>query len=90
VPLIEKLSLQTTNLPQASIRATLNVNLASQAGREDWQPVRLVQNVSNWYAEPVFGKSNLIFTLSSADGLVCIPADTTGLSAGEQVDVYPY
>ena len=90
VPLIEKLSLQITNLPQASIQATLNVNLASQAGREDWQPVRLVQKDSNWYAEPVFGKSNLIFTLSSADGLVCIPSDSTGLSAGEQVDVYPY
>lgn len=90
VPLIEKLSLQTTNLPPASIRAILNVNLASQAGREDWQPVRLVNSGSKWYAEPVFGKSNLIFTLSSADGLVCIPADATGLSAGEQVDVYPY
>jgi molybdopterin molybdotransferase len=89
LPLIEKLSLQKTNLPPASIRATLNVNLASQAGREDWQPVRLVQKESNWVAEPVFGKSNLIFTLSFSDGLVCIPADTTGLSAGEQVDVYP-
>jgi molybdopterin molybdotransferase len=89
VPLIGKLSMQKTNLPPASIRATLNVNLASQAGREDWQPVRLVQKESNWYAEPVFGKSNLIFTLSFADGLVCIPADATGLSAGEQVDVYP-
>ncbi len=90
VPLIEKLSLQTNDLPHPSIRATLNVNLASQAGREDWQPVRLVQKESNWYAEPVFGKSNLIFTLSSADGLVCIPANATGLSAGEQVDVYPF
>jgi molybdopterin molybdotransferase len=90
VPLIEKLSFQNSNLPQASIRATLTVNLASQAGREDWQPVRLVQTGSNWSAEPVFGKSNLIFTLSSADGLLCIPADVTGLSAGEQVDVYPY
>jgi molybdopterin molybdotransferase len=90
VPLIEKLTSQATNLPKASIRATLNVNLASQAGREDWQPVRLLQKESNWFAEPVFGKSNLIFTLSSADGLVCIPADATGLSAGEHVDVYPY
>lgn len=90
VPLIEKLSMQTNDLPHPSIRATLNVNLASQAGREDWQPVRLVQKESIWYAEPVFGKSNLIFTLSSADGLVCIPANATGLSAGEQVDVYPF
>lgn len=90
VPLIEKLSLQTNHFPHPSIRATLNVNLASQAGREDWQPVHLVKKESHWYAEPVFGKSNLIFTLSSADGLVCIPANATGLSAGEQVDVYPF
>jgi molybdopterin molybdotransferase len=90
VPLLEELTQKTSSTPQASVRALLSVNLASQAGREDWQPVRLVQRGSEWYAEPVFGKSNLIFTLSSADGLVCIPSDTTGLSAGEWVDVYPY
>jgi molybdopterin molybdotransferase len=90
IPLIEKLSMQRSNIPQASIRAVLSVNLASQAGREDWHPVRLIQSGGEWFAEPVFGKSNLIFSLSSADGLLCIPADTTGLSAGESVDVFPY
>jgi molybdopterin molybdotransferase len=39
-------------------------------------------------AEPIFGKSNLIFTLVAADGLLRIPPDATGLSAGEQVAVY--
>jgi molybdopterin molybdotransferase len=39
-------------------------------------------------AEPIFGKSNLIFTLSRADGMICIQATANGLSAGEQVDVY--
>ena len=38
-------------------------------------------------ADPVFGKSNLIFTLVRADGLVRIPPDATGLSAGERVEV---
>jgi molybdopterin molybdotransferase len=88
-PLLEKMTNQLGGIPPACIRATLGVNLPSQAGREDWQPVRLVRKEERWYAEPVFGKSNLIFTLSSADGLVCIPADATGLSAGEQVDVFP-
>jgi molybdopterin molybdotransferase len=40
-----------------------------------------------YLAEPVFGKSNLIFSLAAADGLVRIPPDATGLSAGEMVEV---
>jgi molybdopterin molybdotransferase len=89
-PLLKRLSLQTTNLAQASIRAILSVNLVSQAGREDWHPVKLKKKESSWYAHPVFGKSNLIFTLSKGDGLICVPADATGLNAGEMVEVYPY
>jgi molybdopterin molybdotransferase len=67
------------------------VNLPSQAGREDWWPVRLIVNgqssTVHYNAEPIFGKSNLIFTLASADGLLRIPPDATGLSAGEMVEV---
>ncbi|MEW6240111.1 MAG: gephyrin-like molybdotransferase Glp [Chloroflexota bacterium] len=40
-----------------------------------------------WLADPIFGKSNLIFTLAAADGLLRIPPDATGLSAGEIVEV---
>ena len=42
---------------------------------------------SKYLAEPIFGKSNLIFTLVAADGLLKIPPDATGLSAGEIVNV---
>jgi len=70
-----------------SIRARLTANIPSQAGREDYFPVRLTAQPGTLQAEPIFFKSNLIFSLSSADGLVCIPADTTGLAAGEWVDV---
>ena len=38
---------------------------------------------TGWRAEPIFYKSNLIFTLAQADGLVHIPADATGLAAGD-------
>jgi molybdopterin biosynthesis enzyme len=38
----------------------------------------------------VFGKSNLIFTLVRADGLVHLPADATGWAAGALVDVEPF
>lgn len=70
------------------IPARLTINLASQAGREDWVPVRLLTVAGVLQAEPIFGKSNLIFTLARADGLVRIPPDATGLSTGAEVAVY--
>jgi molybdopterin molybdotransferase len=45
-------------------------------------------NGTEWNATPVFGKSNLIFSLASADGLICIASDTTGISAGQRVKVF--
>jgi molybdopterin molybdotransferase len=69
----------------------LSLNVPSQAGREDWVPVRLLEDkgeIRGYRAEPVFGKSNLIFTLARADGLVRIPSDATGLTAGEFVEVH--
>ena len=70
------------------IQARLSLNIASQAGREDWVPVRLMAGEGGMLAEPVFGKSNLIFTLVRADGMVRIPPDATGLAAGELVEVF--
>jgi molybdopterin molybdotransferase len=46
-----------------------------------------VRSVVNYQADPIFGKSNLIFTLAAANGLLKIPPDATGLSAGELVEV---
>ncbi len=90
VPVIEKL-LGALPKPQPTVQARLTVNLSSQAGREDWWPVRLIRNpqskTQNLDADPIFGKSNLIFTLAAADGLLRIHPDATGLSAGEMVDV---
>jgi len=81
--------------PKPRVLARLTVNLPSQAGREDWWPVRLISRslpgkgqAEYILAEPIFGKSNLIFTLASADGLLRIHPDATGLSAGELVEVY--
>ncbi|MCK4900638.1 MAG: molybdopterin molybdenumtransferase MoeA, partial [Anaerolineales bacterium] len=87
-PVVEVLmGLQRTR-PRPSVSAQLTLNLASQAGREDWVPVRLISTPEGYQADPVFGKSNLIFTLSRADGLVRIPADANGLAAGESVKVF--
>ncbi len=70
-----------------TVEATLSVNLASQAGREDYIPVRLLADRDGWLADPIFFKSNLIFSLARADGLLHIPADATGCAAGERVKV---
>lgn len=90
VPVIEKL-LGALPKPRATVQATLTVNLPSQAGREDWWPVKLAvssqQSAVKFEAEPIFGKSNLIFTLAAANGLLRIHPDATGLSAGESVEV---
>ena len=76
-----------TPSPAASLRALLGANLSSASGREDTVPVRLRERDGQLLAEPVFGKSGLIFTLVGADGLVQVPLDSGGLRAGTMVDV---
>ncbi len=71
----------------ASIQARMAINVASKSGREDYLPVRLEVSEEGWIAQPVFGRSNLIFTLVQADGLVRIPPPATGLASGERVEV---
>jgi len=95
VPVIEKLLGALPRL-KATVQARLTVNLPSQTGREDWIPVKLspspggrgARGEGELQADPIFGKSNLIFTLASADGLLRIHPDATGLSAGEIVEVF--
>jgi molybdopterin molybdotransferase len=87
IPIIQRLSgLKQSPIPP-SISATLSINLPSQAGREDWIPVKLLSNPTGWQAEPIFYKSNLIFSMVQADGLIQIPSASNGLPAGEVVDV---
>ncbi len=91
VPVLEKL-LGALPKPKPTVLARLTVNLPSQAGREDWWPVKLIESRQsefvNYVAAPIFGKSNLIFTLAAADGLLRIHPDATGVSAGELVEVF--
>ncbi len=87
VPLIGKLLGIERNPYSASIPAKLSINVASKAGREDYLPVYLSETPDGLVAEPVYGRSNLIFTLIRADGLVRIPAESTGLAAGTGVEV---
>jgi molybdopterin molybdotransferase len=73
--------------PRQSVRARLSHNVSSQAGRVDYVPARLRQREGEWWAEPVFGKSNQIFTLVFADGMLVVPMDSNGIATGETVEV---
>ena len=73
-----------------TVEATLSRDVASIAGREDYVQVRLVHENGRRSAEPVFGKSGLIYTLVRADGVVKVPLDSGGLYAGEKVSVRLY
>lgn len=72
---------------QRRVRARLTHNLPSQAGRVDYTPARLTVREGEAWAEPVFGKSNQIFTLVFADGMIITPADANGLQMGDLVEV---
>jgi molybdopterin molybdotransferase len=66
-----------------TVTATLQENIPSQRGREEYVRVRL----ENGSAIPLFGKSGLLNTLVKSDGLICIQAGTEGLEKGSTVDV---
>jgi len=70
-----------------TVQARLARNVASISGREDFVPVRLDTRDGVVYADPVFGKSNLIYTMAHADALLRVPLDLAGLYANQMVTV---
>ena len=78
----------STGMPiRQEVIARLTRSIPSATGREDYVAVRLLQKDGETWAEPVFGKSNLTFTLVRADGLARIPLDQEGMEMGETVAV---
>jgi molybdopterin molybdotransferase len=51
----------------------------------DYVRVRLKERDGETWAVPVFGKSNLIFTLVRSEGVVEVPLNSNGIPAGEMV-----
>jgi molybdopterin molybdotransferase len=75
---------------RVNIPAVLSRNIASAQGRSDFVRVRLQREDDGYLAQPILGKSGLIHTMVSADGLVEVDADTEGLDAGTAVGVIPF
>ena len=72
---------------QQQVQARLARNVASTTGREDYVQVQIEERDGELWAVPVFGKSNLIYTLVHADGSIKIPLDSGGIRQGEWVTV---
>jgi molybdopterin molybdotransferase len=70
------------------IKARLPRNVPSAQGREDYVRVRIFRDETGYIADPVFGKSGLISTMTRADGLIKIDMNTEGLDKDSLVDVY--
>ena len=76
--------------PQPSIvRATLAKEVRSPKDLEHWLPVALTNdpNLPRQIAQPISTKSNLIFGLVRASGLICVPIGTDRVAPGSAVDV---
>ncbi|MGJ3239097.1 MAG: molybdopterin molybdotransferase MoeA [Anaerolineae bacterium] len=89
LPIIRHWFGQDDPLPM-TLSATLTENIASTTGREDSVPVCLHHTADGYQAEPIRGKSNLIYTLLRADGLLHIPLNVSGYRAGATVEVLAF
>jgi molybdopterin molybdotransferase len=84
-PLYRALSGQRDPFP---VPAELSRDLAAAPGKAVYQPVILRRGGGAYLAEPVFGKSGMISTLSRADGYIIIEINKEGVRRGETVWVH--
>lgn len=89
-PMVEKMLGLDPAARLAGVRARITRNLPSLAGREDYIPGRWIGRAGGIWVDPIFGKSNLIFTLVRADGLIRLPADVNGVAEGDWIDFLPF
>lgn len=68
-------------------KGRLTVNIASQAGRDDFIPAKLRESETGLEVQPLLGKSGLMNILAQADGYIHIPYEKQGLQANEEVTV---
>ena len=70
------------------VLAVVTCNIPGSPGRTVCQPVMLHCEGGSYMAEPVFGKSGMIVTLTRADGYIIIDLNKEGLKKGEPVLVH--
>jgi len=70
------------------VPARISCNIPGSPGKTVCQPVILSFEDGGYSAEPVFGKSGMITTLTRADGYIIIDLNKEGLKKGEPVLVH--
>lgn len=70
-----------------TMQGRLLINVASQAGRDDFIPVRLIESEGELTVQPLLGKSGLMNILAQADGYIHIEYEKQGLYSSEVVTV---
>jgi molybdopterin molybdotransferase len=70
-----------------TVSAKLARNVPATTGRADFVRVRLETRDGELWAVPVFGKSNLIYTLIRSEGTFPVPLNSNGIAAGTMVTV---
>jgi molybdopterin molybdotransferase len=86
-PLIDRMLGRDGEAILPLVKAKLTVDIQSTTSREEWFPVKLIHNGADLLAEPILFKSNLIFQLASADGLMKKEAGETGKAVNSDITV---
>ncbi|HZW85885.1 MAG TPA: molybdopterin molybdotransferase MoeA [Gallionella sp.] len=75
-------------LYRRTIEARLTQTLKAKPGRTEFVRVMLSRDVNGYVATPTGTQSSgVLLSMARADGLMVVPADSTGIAAGEQVVV---
>jgi molybdopterin molybdotransferase len=87
--IVDQLSGRKKYRLKPTLAAKLMRNVASRTGRTDYVRIKLEagSETGELTATPVFGRSGMLRTLAEADGLLVVPPEKEGLSAGEVVEV---
>jgi molybdopterin molybdotransferase len=86
MPLVRLVGGCTVTPPEPTVRARLDRDLPSAAGRLDVVQVTVRVGI----ATPLFGSSALLSVLTAADGWIAVPEADTGLAEGAEVEVTLY
>ncbi len=73
-----------------TLTARITESVSANHGRAQYGGVSLYRENGVWYAQPIRSKSGLISSLCSADGFFCIPRDSEGVAAGDEIEVILY
>ena len=86
-PLIHRMAGQTQEEITPVVQGVLSRSIPSNPAKDEFFPVLLEKVDDQYQVEPIFFKSNFIFNLAKAQGLVMVPAGSDLIEAGKMVDI---